>query len=187
MDSYINIHIRPTPELSPMHLMEAAFAKLHTALTALQRSDVGVSFPEFDGKNPRIGQCLRLHGAAFALTTVMDTPWQVGLRDYLAVSEVQPVPITSQYRCVSRAQAKSNPERLRRRQMHRHGLTQEEAQKRIPDSAAETLDLPYIKVHSQSTGQKFRLFIRHGPLQPIPMSGTFNFYGLSNTATIPWF
>lgn len=187
MDSYVNIRIRPMPDLSPVSLMEAAFAGLHASLTILRCSDIGISFPEFDAKRPWLGHCLRLHGAANALAAIMETPWRTGMRDYMVVSGIQPVPATSQYRCVSRVQAKSNPERLRRRHMRRHGLTREEARNHIPDNAVETLNLPYIKVYSQSTGQNFRLFIRHGPLQSAPTSGAFNYYGLSDKATIPWF
>lgn len=187
MDSYINIHIRPTPELSPMHLMEAVFAKLHKALTTLRCCAIGVSFPESDERRPWLGHSLRLHGTVAALNTLMELPWLAGMGDYLAVSPIQPIPETSQHRRISRVQAKGNPERLRRRQMRRHGISQEEAQKRIPDHAVEMLNLPYVSVRSQSTGQKFRLFIGHGPLQSEAVSGAFSFYGLSDKATIPWF
>ncbi|CRI67085.1 conserved hypothetical protein [Thiocapsa sp. KS1] len=51
----------------------------------------------------------------------------------------------------------------------------------------ERLSLPWIEVRSTSTGQHFRLFIdqkvRPGP----PVPGRFSPYGLSATATLPWF
>jgi CRISPR-associated endonuclease Csy4 len=41
-------------------------------------------------------------------------------------------------------------------------------------------------LHSQSTGQPFRLFLDHRPCDTAS-AGPFNTYGLSTTATIPWF
>ena len=84
-------------------------------------------------------------------------------------------------------QAHSNPDRLRRRQMRRHGYDEAEAQRRIPDTAARQLDLPFVQLHSAGTEQAFRLFIQHDPLQPTPRHGTFSAYGLSPETTIPWF
>jgi CRISPR-associated endonuclease Csy4 len=97
------------------------------------------------------------------------------------------VPARVSHRTVSRVQAKSSPERLRRRQMHRHGLSEAEAQERIPDTVAERLALPFVSIRSRSTKQTFRLFIVHGVSKGTPQSGMFNSYGMSNEATIPWF
>jgi CRISPR-associated endonuclease Csy4 len=97
------------------------------------------------------------------------------------------VPESVQYRSVSRLQVKSNAERLRRRLMQRHSLTAEEARQRIPDTVERSLNLPFISLRSQSTGQSFRLFIQHGPLRQTAEAGDFNAYGLSSGATIPWF
>jgi len=71
--------------------------------------------------------------------------------------------------------------------MKRHGLDETQARERIPDSAAETLHLPFVQLRSGSTGQTFRLFLCLGPAQPTPVSGEFNAYGLSQNATVPWF
>ncbi len=40
---------------------------------------------------------------------------------------------------------------------------------------------------SLSSQQQFKLFIRHGDLLTEPVKGEFSSYGLSATATIPWF
>ncbi|WP_075204014.1 type I-F CRISPR-associated endoribonuclease Cas6/Csy4, partial [Serratia marcescens] len=40
---------------------------------------------------------------------------------------------------------------------------------------------------SLSTGQHFRLFVKQGQLQEKPTPGVFSFYGLSASATVPWF
>lgn len=203
MDHYVDVQLQPDAEFAPAMLMAALFTKLHKALALGAHSDVGVSFPQMDvdatgvQQAPRmsrtgaaryaLGRVLRLHGTWPVLDDLLNTNWLSGMRDHVLCSGVLAVPSGASYRMVSRVQAKSSPERLRRRQMRRHGLTQEQAQERVPDSAAETLNLPFLTLRSQSTGQTFRLFIRLGPQQSTPVSGSFGAYGLSAQATVPWF
>lgn len=201
MDHYVDIRLQPDAEFASAMLMAALFTKLHKSLAAGAHPDVGVSFPQMDvgdaaparasrtGAHPRyaLGQVLRLHGTSQALHTLLTTDWLTGMRDHVACGAVLAVPTNARHRVVSRVQAKSSPERLRRRQMRRHGLTAEQAQERIPDSAAETLNLPFLTLRSQSTGQTFRLFIRLGSEQAIAVPGEFGAYGLSPQTTVPWF
>lgn len=202
MNHYVDIRLQPDAEFAPAMLMAALFTKLHKALVVGAHRDIGVSFPQVQeaantaevkpsrmGAHPpyRLGLVLRLHGSAAALTALMASDWLRGMRDHVLCGPVQAVPAEHGYRTVTRVQAKSNPERLRRRQIRRHGLTAEQAQERIPDSAAETLDLPFLTLRSQSTGQTFRLFIRHGPVQVKLVLGEFGAYGLSPQMTVPWF
>lgn len=187
MDYYLDIHLRPDPEVPSPHLMSALFGKLHRALVALPEESVGISFPARDEQRPWLGEHLRLHGTCAALDRLMAQPWLTGIRDHLRLGELLPVPVDAKHRQVRRVQVKSSPERLRRRQMRRHGFSEEEARQRIPDRTARQLDLPYLHLRSQSTGQSFRLFIRHGPLQDTPIAGHFTRYGLSDSATVPWF
>ena len=109
------------------------------------------------------------------------------MRDHVNVGALAHVPAGATHRTLRRVQAKSNPERLRRRLMKRHGLDETQARERIPDNAAKTLNLPFLQLRSCSTGQTFRLFLSLGPEQPAPASGEFNAYGLSQNATGPWF
>lgn len=203
MDHYVDIRLQPDAEFAPAMLMAALFTKLHKALVAGAHQDIAASFPQVQeateespaakpsrtGAHPpyRLGLVLRLHGTASALAVLIASDWLRGMRDHVLCGPVQAVPAIHGYRAVNRVQAKSNPERLRRRQMRRHGLSAEQAQARIPDSATETLDLPFLTLRSQSTAQTFRLFIRHGPIQPEPVQGTFGAYGLSSATTVPWF
>lgn len=205
MDHYVDIRVQPDAEFAPAMLMAALFTKLHKALAAGAHQDIGVSFPQMEvgdaapaptptrasriGAHPRyvLGQVLRLHGARMALHKLLTTDWLTGMRDHVACGAVLAVPTDARHRVVSRVQAKSSPERLRRRQMRRHGLTADQAQERIPDSAAEMLNLPFLTLRSQSTGQTFRLFIRLGPEQATAVPGEFGAYGLSPQTTVPWF
>lgn len=200
MDHYVDIRLQPDAEFAPAMLMAALFTKLHKALAVGGHQDIGVSFPLMDmdaaparasrtGAHPRyaLGHVLRLHGPSAALRQLLATSWLMGMRDHVVCADVAAVPVVTSHRVLSRVQAKSSPERLRRRQMRRHGLTAEQAQERVPDSAAETLNLPFLTLRSQSTGQTFRLFIRLGPAQPAAVSGDFGAYGLSAVVTVPWF
>jgi len=201
MDHYVDIRLQPDAEFAPAMLMAALFTKLHKALAAGTHQDIGVSFPQMEvgdaaparasriGAHPRyaLGQVLRLHGSSLALHKLLTTDWLTGMRDHVACGVVLAVPTDARHRVVSRVQAKSSPERLRRRQMRRHGLTAEQAQERIPDNAAEMLNLPFLTLRSQSTGQTFRLFIRLGAEQATAVPGEFGAYGLSPHTTVPWF
>lgn len=187
MDHYLDIRLLPDPEFPAPLLMNALFAKLHRALVSHGAGDVGVSFPEHACNGPGLGACLRLHGSAVALARLMAQDWLRGMRDHSACGEPLPVPASAAHRTVRRVQAHSSPERERRRLIARKGLSEEAARDAIPDRHARRLDLPYVTLASQSTGQQFRLFIEHGPPQPTATPGPFSAYGLSPHATIPWF
>ncbi len=188
MDHYIDIRLRPDPEFTPPLLMSALFAKLHRGLVALGSGVVGISFPQVElPETFGLGEHLRLHGTAAELERLMAVNWLVGLRDLTDMSNIRRVPELTKHRCVQRVQAKSSPERLRRRYMKRHGVDEYTARATIPDEVAEQLDLPFVTLNSHSTGQNFLLFIRHAPLQDQPVQGRFSNYGLSPRTTIPWF
>ncbi|KAB2926986.1 MAG: type I-F CRISPR-associated endoribonuclease Cas6/Csy4 [Dechloromonas sp.] len=187
MDSYIELQLLPDPEFPANMLMNALFAKLHRGLVSNGEGRVGVSFPDVEQKGIGLGGRLRLHGAAPDLERLMAANWLHGMRDHLSCSSLSSVPANAAYRVVQRVQAKSSPERERRRLIGRKGISAEAAVQAIPDSAAEMLRLPYVQLTSQSTQQQFRLFVEHLPVQKDAVRGTFSAYGLSSTATVPWF
>ena len=187
MNHYVDIELRPDPEFVANHLMSALYAKLHRALAAQASPAIGVSFPGVGGQALHLGTCLRLHGTEAALSGLLASNWLTGMRDHVTLSLPRRVPDTAQHRVVRRVQVKSSPERLRRRLMRRHNLSEQEARLRIPDDIACFTTLPFLQLRSTSTGQNFMLFIAHGPTQPDAVEGSFNAYGLSQKGTIPWF
>ena len=190
MDHYVEIRLVPDPEFPQSFLMNALFGKLHRALVADRHSDIGVSFSGYkEGRRAQtLGDTLRLHGTQASLTRLMDSGWLHAMRDHVDASPCQPIPADIQgYRVVKRQQFKTNAERLRRRYAARHDTTLEDARTRIPDSIERKVTLPYLQISSQSTQQRFCLFIAQGPLQKMPSTGRFNAYGLSTNATVPWF
>ncbi len=188
MNHYLDIQLLPDPEFSALDLMDALYAKLHRALVALRSTHIGVGFPAVETGKQGLGNLLRLHGSTADLGALMAMNWLTGMRDHVALSSILPIPADcTRYRVVSRVQAKSNPERERRRLMRRKGVDEATARQKIPDSSAEVLNLPHVWLRSQSTGQKFCLFIQQGKIVTTHTEGNFNAYGLSATATIPVF
>lgn len=185
MDHYCDIKILENSEISPNHILNTLFGVFHLALVKGGYRDVGISFPEVKDKS--LGSRLRIHGSEGALRKLVAGNWLRGMRDYIDLSEVDRVPQGTKFRKVLRVQAKSSPDRLRRRLTRRQGITPGEAERKIPDSVARKLELPYLQISSKSSGHDFRLFVQHGPLMEKRQTSSFNSYGLSAGGSIPWF
>lgn len=184
---YIDIRVLPDPETGPTQLLGALYDRLHLALVQHGLGNIGVSFPDYS-QNPRaLGNRLRLHAGEQALQSFLQSDWLKGMRDHVRIDNIAKAPADAPHRTMQRRQYKTNVERLRRRRMKRKGETAEQAKAAIPHTVERRPDLPYIHLHSRSTGQPFHLFIALGPPQPLPMAGPFNSHGLSTSTTVPWF
>lgn len=182
---YLDIDLLKDPEFPAHQLLSALYSKLHRALAQSGAQTVAVSFPRYALKS--LGDRLRLIASAAELEALMAGDWLRGMRDHIQLGAICPVPAIHEHRPLRRVQAKSSPERLRRRQMKRHGLTEDQAREQFPDSCAERLNLPFLLLASSSTGQSFRFYLRLGPAQAAASAGPFNSYGLSSSATVPHF
>lgn len=186
MDAFLDIRLLPDPEFPATTLMNALFSKFHRGLVRFGEGAIGVSFPDVADGGRTLGARVRLHGSVEVLRHFMATEWLSGMRDHVETGEAASIPAVVRHQIVRRVQAKSSPERLRRRLVARKGLSEDLARTIIPDSSAEQLDLPFVVLKSQSTGQQFRLFIEHMPAAAA-QSGVFSAYGLSAEATVPFF
>ncbi|WP_288132655.1 type I-F CRISPR-associated endoribonuclease Cas6/Csy4 [Microbulbifer sp.] len=184
---YLDIHIRPDLEFSGPVLMGALLSKFHRVLVEMKVYEIGISFPEYQLHPRSLGEHLRLHGNEQHLRGLMERRWLKGMSDHIELSMIQCVPSSVEYRVVRRRQYKTNVDRLRRRRMKRKGEGYAQAVAAIPDYVQRTPELPFFSLLSQSTGQRFSLFIEQGELRTAPTHGKFNLYGLSTEATIPWF
>jgi CRISPR-associated endonuclease Csy4 len=184
---YIDLKVIPDPESSSAQLLGALYERLHLALVQQGLDNIGVSFPDYCMQPRAIGNRLRLHGAEGVLRHFLQTDWLKGMRDHVRLTEIAPAPADTPHRTVFRRQFKTNVDRLRRRRMRRKGETEQQAVEAIPSSVERHANLPFVHLHSRSTGQPFCLFIALGPLTQSPADGTFNSHGLSPTATVPWF
>jgi len=183
MDSYCDLRIRATPDLSTNFILSRVYSNLHLALVDRGQREIGVSFPNHE---KTLGDVIRLHGTASSLALILEGRELSSFQSYLSISQIMAVPKDVSHRVVKRVQPKTNAERLRRRSIRKGWLTPEEAQVRIPD-IQDLPKLPFVHLRSCTTGQEFRLFISHGELQSKAVSGEFSCYGLSGETTIPWF
>lgn len=186
MDHYYEIQILPDPEFKSTVLMNALFSKLHRALVQLASNDIGISFPDYDLNARTLGKMLRIHSTLQSLTKLQEIDWLKGMYDHVQVSSIKPIPPTNKFAAFKRIQAKPNVERVRRRQMKRHNLTQDEVMKWIPETPNNHLQLPFLNLKSQSTDQMFKIFIKKDDVHELVLS-KFNTYGLSKGATVPLF
>ena len=184
MTHYIDIDILQDAEMNSNVLMNTLFAKVHLQLAKGEQSNIGVSFPNF---KKTLGDMLRLHGDKDSLQAILASNMMAGLKDYTKTTAVKQAPAHCQYRTVERVQVKSSLERLYRRSVKAGKVTEEDALVKIQTGTNKMLKLPYLQVVSKSTGQSFRLFVKHGQIQGNETAGAFTKYGLSSTATIPWF
>lgn len=188
LSHYLDLQLRPDPEITPTQLLAALYARLHRALvTAPTAPSIAVGFPGYDASRHTLGECLRLYASEAALQPWATGAWLGSLRDHVSMAAPLPVPAHAAHRTLRRVQVKSSPERLRRRLMKRHNISEAQARERIPDSVGRATDLPYVQMVSTSTAQQFKLFLDLGEAHSQPQAGDFNTYGLSATATVPWF
>ena len=184
MDFYQDINVIQDAEIPEPVLLAQLFMHLHKVLARVGEGRIGISFPEVQRS---LGHCLRLHGTVDDLNSLQQSGWQHMMRDYIVCGAVAAVPHDVKWRTVKRVQLKSSAERLRRRSVSKGWLTEEEAQQRISVLKEQRSPLPYLLISSRSSGQAYPLFVEHGPLKSSPEAGTFSSYGLSASATIPWF
>lgn len=187
MHHYIDIRLLPDPELPAFQLMDTLYAKVHRAFVQMNARTIGVSFPGYQLDPRSLGKTLRLIGPPADLARLTESSWLQGLRDHTALSASATVPATAEHRALRRIQAKSSPDRLMRRQMRRHRLSEAQARAKYEGMTPEHLRLPFVTLASASTGQSFKLFLQLGAPEGRAQEGEFNAYGLSPSATVPWF
>lgn len=178
---YVDLKISSASLINENTLMGEVFFRLHKALVEVGHGEIGVSFP---AAKITLGNQLRLHGNQTSLTRLLSRNWLQKLEEYVSLSSLKEIPKNIDYYTVKRVQCKSSAERIRRRFVRKGWLTEKEAQEKAIKE--QKIDLPFIKVKSQSTGQEFRIFIEQKRNEK-PVIGKFSGYGLSSTTTIPWF
>ena len=183
MDHYLDIKIVPDEEVPVYFIRNKIYTKLHKALFSLNSTDIGVSFPNYKIK---LGNVIRLHSSENSLSKLQNENWLGGLTGYCAVSEIQPIPDIVSYRTISRKQANMTAAKLRRL-IKRGSITAAEANQYKAKMFANGFDDPYLELESTSNGNKHRRYIVFGELTQKRDAGSFDQFGLSKEAMIPWF
>ncbi|PCI53583.1 MAG: type I-F CRISPR-associated endoribonuclease Cas6/Csy4 [Alphaproteobacteria bacterium] len=183
MDNYINIDLRPDAEMSVNRLLNTVYTKLHKALVDLSSTNIGVSFPKY---KVTLGGALRLHGSQSNLVTLQQKNWLGGMSGYCKVSEITPVPDGAQYRNIRRKQTTMSQSKLNRL-IKRGSISEDEVKAYKAKMFTKGLDNPYLELQSSSNGHNHRRYIELSQLHDMPVNGIFDQFGLSKTATVPWF
>ena len=183
MDYYIDIKINPDAEMRKNVLLNKVYTKLHKALFDLKSSAIGVSFPEY---KVLLGRILRLHGNSSILNDLQGLNWLGGLSGYCQMTEILPVPENVQYRVISRKQSTMTNAKLNRL-IKRGTISEENIKAYIAKMFTKGLDNPYLELDSTSNDQLHRRYLQFSALLDKPIEGEFDTFGLSKSATIPWF
>jgi CRISPR-associated endonuclease Csy4 len=195
MQHYQEITLLPNDEIGHYFLWSKIYQQIHFALVKLaagKESAVGVSFPEYSKSQPRLGRKARLFAEDVATLNALNiTEWLNRLSDYCHISSVKSVPDNTQYVHVIRKQCVTSPERLARRRAKRKGESYEQALSHYEGLKVKGSHLPFIEMRSESTQNgsdknRFRLLVDQHVVAK-SQSGVFSCYGLSKTATVPWF
>lgn len=196
MKYYQDITLLPDAEANLGFLWHKVYQQVHLALAENKigenHSAIAVSFPGYGDKKFPLGNKLRLFAESQAqLEQSSINQWLSRLTDYTHMKSILLVPEgVKQYACFKRRQFKSNLLKEAARRAQYKGESLEEALANFAHYEKES-SLPYINMTSlsmedNSSPRNFKLFVAREFFNK-PQTGPFNCYGLSKTATVPWF
>ena len=192
MKVYQEITLLPDVDIHLYFLWQKVFQQIHLALAENKKLDntsaIGISFPGYLGNKMHLGNKIRLFSINENNLNKIDIfAWLSRFTDYVHITQIRQVPEkVNGYIRFSKKSLKSNVECLVRRRAKRKNETLEDARKHFSGFQEERTNLPFINTTSLSGDKKFRLFIEKQECNEV-MEGSFNCYGLSKTATVPWF
>ena len=96
--------------------------------------------------------------------------------------DIENIPSDAKHRTVSRKQANMTEAKLRR--LIKRGSISDD---KVKAYKAKMLDNPYLELKSNSSGYLQRRYIQFGTPLNVPVKGKFDVFGLSKSATVPWF
>mgnify|MGYP001028060495 FL=1 len=183
MEHFIEIKIKPDAEMRENVLLNKVYTKFHKRLCDLKSSGIGISFPEYSLK---LGKNIRVHGDEQRLQDFQSLNWLGGLKGYCDTSEIKTIPENVVHRTISRKQVNMTSSKLRRL-IKRGSIEHNEIKRYKAEMFKKGIDNPFIELESSSNGNMHRRYIQFGEFKKVPAGGQFDCFGLSNTATVPWF
>jgi CRISPR-associated endonuclease Csy4 len=192
MKYYLDITLLPDAEANIGFIWQKLYGQLHLALVEQQtengNSTIAVSFPEYRNSTFPLGSKLRLLASTEEQLRQLNlAKWLNRLSDYTHCTSIKEVPASvTQHARFRRVQFDTNVERLARRRVKRKGGTLEDALAHYAGFSDQQSRLPFLNIQSLSKGGRFCLFIDQN-ISGQAEEGEFNCYGLSKTATVPWF
>ncbi len=168
----------------------------------LKRSNIALSIPKYGDKDYPLGDKIRLFFQSKQQLDSFDVEKTLKrLQDYVYISSIKDVPtIVKQYVCFQRKRIDGETrtaDKLIKKARHiskKFTVDYEQLLAELKEKPlTEREKLPFIQVESQSSEKlenndktQFKLFIEK-KLCNKSCKGTFSCYGLSKTATVPWF
>lgn len=191
---YIEITFLPTADIPINYLWSKVFYKIHHKLVQLQDENglvrVGFSFPQYVENPPKLGNKLRIFCNSETELTALDLKNYLRIfNDYLHIINPRNVDDRiSSYAVFRRVQPNPSCERLARRKFKREGISYDEALEKLLEyeQQEKPFSLPYIQLKSDSSHNKFSLFIKKQKGEKKD-EFLFNTYGLSKGGTVPDF
>lgn len=183
MEYYLDIQVKPDAEMRENELLNKVYTKLHKRLCELQATDIGISFPQY---KILLGPILRVHSTEKRLNELEVTALLGGMIGYCKMNPIQNIPDIVQYRTISRIQSNMTEAKLRRL-IKRGSIADEKIKSYKTKMFQRGLENPYLELESASNGHKHRRYLQFGELVSEPIIGEFDQFGLSKSATVPWF
>jgi len=201
MKYYQDITLLPDQDVDLYFLWGKVYQQVHLALVEQKceanKVDIGVSFPNYiyDKSRAYLGNKLRLCASTESGLNRLDAGrWLNRLRDYVHLTQVRLVPDKVEYVHFYRKQIKSLEKVAKRRATHLNISVDEAMSFLEKEGRGDRTDLPFIQMESLSSqhsggrvARRFPLFIQKCMSKGERNGGRFDCYGLSKTATVPWF
>ena len=188
MDSYFELKAIPDAELLQSAVVAQLMQTVHGLLPAFE-GDVGLSFPGY-GQARTLGGILRFHGGRQQLEQLSHQLCQnPTINSYALVTEVNAVPDRINGHAIFQRLHVKGESRIKRWRKHNqeNGTWTAEREQAVTAKYRENIICPHVALKSHSTGQsRFLLFIQRR-VSGEEVEGKLNAYGLSKTATVPWF
>ena len=200
MNFYQELTFVSNAEVNLGFIWEKVFQQLHITLVenkiGVNESAIGFSFVSYGVHQFPLGNKLRLFANSENELVKLDIHECLKrLNDYCHVGFIKPVPADiKQYALFKRKIVKTIKSKAKRKAKYLNKPYDEVLSSLLKDGEPIKKKLPYINVESLSTKKRFDqnvsypflLFIEQ-TLFDSPQDGSFDCYGLSKTATVPWF
>lgn len=183
MNYYQDFKVKPNKKRNTPSLMSSLYANFHLALVKGAFTNIGVSFPNV-GEN--IGNIIRIHGTEENLKFLGSKWIHNAISDCVIVGDITLVPEEHDQRNIRRHKPKFSNARLRRL-IKRGTIDAAGIQNYRRKMFTEQVELPFLDVWSESSKNLYRTFFDISEPKKSPASGEFNSFGLSESATVPWF
>ncbi len=196
MKYYQDITLIPDMEVSIGFLWHKVFQQIHIGLADNKQPDgtsaIAVSFLEYNKAGFPLGSQLRLFTESEQQLVQFNAgKWLERLQDYCHIKPIRQVSDVKNFVRFQRKATKSPERKAQRLAEHLQKPVDEVIKYRKKNDLFNESKLPFINMESQASTEtgdknKFRLFIEQ-TFHDESIQGSFDCYGLSKTATVPWF